>query len=46
MTPLLTGNWNYPTRIWSGPGRIGDLAEACVFLMNEYLNDETINIII
>ena len=29
MTPLLTGNWNYPTRIWSGPGRIGDLAEAC-----------------
>lgn len=29
MLPLLTGNWNYPTRIWSGPGRIGDLAEAC-----------------
>ena len=29
MTPLLTGNWNYPTRIWSGAGRIGDLAEAC-----------------
>ncbi len=29
MTPLLTGSWNYPTRIWSGPGRIGDLAEAC-----------------
>lgn len=29
MTPLLTGNWNYPTRIWSGPGRIGDLDEAC-----------------
>ncbi len=29
MTSLLTGNWNYPTRIWSGPGRIGDLAEAC-----------------
>lgn len=29
MTPILTGSWNYPTRIWSGPGRIGDLAEAC-----------------
>jgi alcohol dehydrogenase class IV len=29
MTSVLTGNWNYPTRIWSGPGRIGDLAEAC-----------------
>ncbi len=29
MTALLTGNWNYPTKIWSGPGRIGDLAEAC-----------------
>lgn len=29
MTTVLTGNWNYPTRIWSGPGRIGDLAEAC-----------------
>ena len=29
MTAVLTGNWNYPTRIWSGPGRIGDLAEAC-----------------
>jgi alcohol dehydrogenase class IV len=29
MTVLLTGNWNYPTKIWSGPGRIGDLAEAC-----------------
>ncbi len=29
MTALLTGNWNYPTKIWSGAGRIGDLAEAC-----------------
>ncbi len=29
MTVELTGNWNYPTRIWSGPGRIADLAEAC-----------------
>lgn len=29
MTALLTGNWNYPTKIWSDAGRIGDLAEAC-----------------
>lgn len=29
MTAVLTGNWNYPTKIWSGPGRIADLAEAC-----------------
>ena len=29
MTVELTGNWNYPTKIWSGPGRIADLAEAC-----------------
>jgi alcohol dehydrogenase class IV len=29
MTALLTGNWNYPTKIWSGAGRIADLAEAC-----------------
>lgn len=29
MTALLTGNWNYPTKIWSGAGRIDDLAEAC-----------------
>jgi alcohol dehydrogenase class IV len=29
MTALLTGNWNYPTKIWNGAGRIGDLADAC-----------------
>ena len=29
MTEILTSNWNYPTRIWSGPGRIADLGEAC-----------------
>ncbi|MEK6638232.1 MAG: iron-containing alcohol dehydrogenase [Pseudomonadota bacterium] len=29
MTETLTGNWNYPTRIWSGPGRIADLEAAC-----------------
>ena len=26
---LATGNWNYPTRIWFGNGRIADLPEAC-----------------
>ncbi|MBM3541610.1 MAG: iron-containing alcohol dehydrogenase [Alphaproteobacteria bacterium] len=25
----LKANWNYPTRIWFGPGRIAELAEAC-----------------
>lgn len=25
----LTGNWNYPTSIWFGPGRINELAAAC-----------------
>ncbi len=25
----LKANWNYPTRIWFGPGRIVELAEAC-----------------
>ena len=25
----LKGNWNYPTRIWFGPGRIAELPEAC-----------------
>src|SRR3984885_11626893 len=29
MTPALRANWNYPTRIWAGPGRIGELASAC-----------------
>ena len=29
MTETLTGNWNYPTKIWSGPGRIADLDAAC-----------------
>ena len=28
----LKGNWNYPTRIWFGPGRIAELAEACASL--------------
>lgn len=29
MTRILSGTWHYPTRMWSGPGRIGDLAQAC-----------------
>ncbi|PJI40965.1 iron-containing alcohol dehydrogenase [Ferrovibrio sp.] len=27
--PVLTGKWNYPTTIWSGPGRIAELPQAC-----------------
>ena len=29
MTLSLRGNWNYPTTIWAGPGRIAELAAAC-----------------
>ena len=29
MSSTLRGNWNYPTTIWAGPGRIAELAEAC-----------------
>ena len=29
MNPVLRGNWNYPTTIWAGPGRIAELAAAC-----------------
>jgi len=29
MTLNLRGNWNYPTTIWAGPGRIAELPEAC-----------------
>jgi alcohol dehydrogenase class IV len=29
MTLVLRGNWNYPTTIWAGPGRIAELATAC-----------------
>ncbi|MGD9941667.1 MAG: iron-containing alcohol dehydrogenase [Burkholderiaceae bacterium] len=25
----LAGNWNYPTTVWSGPGRIRELPQAC-----------------
>ncbi len=30
MSSSLRGNWNYPTTIWAGPGRIEELAKACV----------------
>jgi len=26
---VLKGNWNYPTRMWTGPGRIAELPAAC-----------------
>jgi alcohol dehydrogenase class IV len=29
MSLSLRGNWNYPTTIWAGPGRIAELPEAC-----------------
>ncbi len=32
MTVVLKGNWNYPTRIWAGPGRIAELPAACADL--------------
>ena len=32
MTATLRGNWNYPTTIWAGPGRIAELAAACALL--------------
>jgi alcohol dehydrogenase class IV len=32
MSKLLRGNWNYPTTIWAGPGRIAELPDACAKL--------------
>ena len=32
MTIPMKGNWNYPTRVWSGPGRIAELPAACADL--------------
>jgi len=29
MNVVLRGNWNYPTTIWAGPGRISELPLAC-----------------
>jgi alcohol dehydrogenase class IV len=25
----IRGNWNYPTTVWAGPGRLAEVAEAC-----------------
>jgi alcohol dehydrogenase class IV len=32
VSAILKANWNYPTIIWAGPGRIGELAAACAVL--------------
>ena len=32
MNVALQGNWNYPTRIWAGPGRLAELPAACADL--------------
>jgi alcohol dehydrogenase class IV len=32
MSTPLRGNWNYPTTIWAGPGRIAELPDACARL--------------
>jgi alcohol dehydrogenase class IV len=32
MMLTLKANWNYPTRVWSGPGRIVELPTACAEL--------------
>lgn len=32
MTKSWRANWNYPTRIWAGPGRIAELSAGCAQL--------------
>ncbi len=32
MSAILKANWNYPTTIWAGPGRIAELPAACSLL--------------
>ncbi len=32
MSAVMKGNWNYPTRIWAGPGRLAELPAACADL--------------
>ena len=32
MSVILKANWNYPTRVWAGPGRIAELPAACTLL--------------
>ena len=29
---ILKANWNYPTKVWAGPGRIAELPAACTLL--------------
>ncbi len=30
MSTAIKGNWNYPTTIWAGPGRLAELPAACL----------------
>ncbi|MDE2249921.1 MAG: iron-containing alcohol dehydrogenase [Gammaproteobacteria bacterium] len=32
MSAVLKANWNYPTTVWAGPGRIRELPSACALL--------------
>jgi alcohol dehydrogenase class IV len=32
VSAILNANWNYPTTIWAGPGRIAELQAACAML--------------
>jgi alcohol dehydrogenase class IV len=32
VSAILKANWNYPTTIWAGPGRIAELQAACAML--------------
>src|SRR5262249_14705740 len=32
VSAVLKANWNYPTRVWHGPGRINELPAACALL--------------
>ena len=32
MSATLKANWNYPTTVWAGPGRIAELPAACARL--------------
>ena len=32
MSAILKANWNYPTTVWAGPGRIAELPYACTAL--------------
>ena len=32
MSAILKANWNYPTTVWAGPGRITELPAACARL--------------